>query len=53
MTIREFYDWAVEHDVEDFTVLIQYRDSGGYYIGYNELLPYDIEIDRLRCEVTI
>lgn len=53
MTIEEFYNWAIENGVEDYYIQIQYRDSGGYYCGRDDLIAYDIEIDRERMEVTI
>lgn len=33
ITIQELYDWAVKNGVEDYMLLIQYRDSGGEYYG--------------------
>ena len=36
MTIEEFYQWAKEHNVTDYTVKIQYRDDGGDYYGEDE-----------------
>lgn len=53
MTVKDFYEWACENCVEDFDILIQYRDGGGYYSGYSELLAYDIDVDRIREEITI
>lgn len=37
MTIRNLYEWAREKDVLDLDVVIQYRDSGGYYTGSDDL----------------
>lgn len=31
MTIRELYEWAVENNVADYDIAVQYRDSGGFY----------------------
>lgn len=53
MTVRDFYEWAVNNGVEDYYVQIQHRDGGGYYHGYDDLIAYDIQIDKLRQEVTI
>lgn len=36
MTIKEFYEWAKENNVSDYTMKIQYRDDGGYYYGEDE-----------------
>ena len=33
ITIQELYDWAVKNGVEDYMLLIQYRDGGGEYYG--------------------
>lgn len=33
MTIRELYQWAIEHDAADYSIEIQYRDDGGAYYG--------------------
>lgn len=53
MTIKDLYEWAVKNGVEDFDIEIQYRDGGGYYYGSSSLYESDIEIDRLRSEVTL
>lgn len=53
MTIKELYEWAIENEVEYYDVQIQYRDGGGYYYGSESLYESDIEIDRLRFEVTL
>ena len=45
MTIKELYEWAVKNNCENYEVEIQYRDSGGYYSGTDELAECDIEID--------
>lgn len=37
MTIKEFYEWAVANNIEDYEVHILYRDGGGYYSGYDVL----------------
>lgn len=39
MTIRDLYEWAKQKEVLDLDVVVQYRDSGGYYEG-NEDLEY-------------
>lgn len=36
MTIEEFYKWAKENNVTDYTIKIQYRDEGGDYYGEDE-----------------
>lgn len=53
MTIKDLYEWAVKNGVEDFDIEIQHRDGGGYYYGSSSLYESDIEIDRLRSEVTL
>lgn len=32
-TIKELYEWAIEHHVENLTVELQYQDGGGAYYG--------------------
>ena len=53
MTIKELYEWAVNHDAENYNIEIRYRDGGGYYYGTSTLYESDIEIDRLFEEVTL
>ena len=49
MTIKEFYQWAKENNVEDYDIMA-YGVAGGweYHIDSG-----DIEIDDIRKEVTI
>lgn len=44
MTIKELYKWAIANNCESYDVEIQYRDSGGYYLGTDNLDEDDIEI---------
>ena len=44
MTIKEFYNWAINNNCENYDVEIQYRDDGGYYAGTYYLEEYCIEI---------
>ena len=39
MTIKELYEWAVEHSADNLDVEIQYRDDGGLYYGVDECNP--------------
>ena len=36
MTGNELIDWIKEHHAEDMQVVVQYRDSGGIYLGWDE-----------------
>ena len=36
MTIEEFYKWAKENNITDYTMKVQYRDDGGDYYGEDE-----------------
>ena len=36
MTIKEFYERALENNISDYTMKIQYSDDGGYYYGEDE-----------------
>lgn len=46
MTIKEFYDWAVEKGIENFDIVI---NDNGYWYAYKE----NIEIDKDCSEVKI
>ena len=39
MTVRELYEWAEEHGALDFDIEIQHRDSGGFYMEYDDADP--------------
>ena len=32
-TIRDLYEWAVKHNVENLPIGLQYQDEGGTYSG--------------------
>ncbi len=36
MTGQELIDWIKEHHAEEKKVVVQYRDSGGIYPGFDE-----------------
>ena len=42
MTIEEFYRWAKENNVTNYTMKIQYRDDCGDYYG---------ETEEIRCSI--
>lgn len=50
MTIAELYEWAAKEGVENFELLIQYSDSGGYYTGTRE--P-EIDIETMAGKVIL
>ena len=49
MTIKEFYQWAVENNVEDYDIMA-YGDAGG---GEYHIDSGDLEIDDTNKEVII
>ena len=49
MTIKEFYQWAKENNVEDYDIMT-YGDAGG---GEYHIDSGDLEIDDTNKEVTI
>lgn len=53
MTIKDLYEWAVENNVEKYELYVQYRDEGGCYSGRGYIYDGDIEVDKLREEVTL
>ena len=46
MTAKEFYNWAVENNVENLEIGVQYQDDGGTYYG-------DTFRDRREASVSI
>ena len=46
MTIKEFYEWAKENSVSDYTMKIQYCDDGGDCYGEEEEIYYLIYNDK-------
>ena len=40
MTVKELYEWAVEHSADSLDIEIQYRDEGGSYYGVDDCVPY-------------
>lgn len=51
MTIRELYQWAIEHDAADYSIEVQYRDDGGTYYGRDKEV-YTIIADAEDTEGT-
>ena len=49
MTIKEFYQWAKENNVEGYDIMAYGDADGGEY----HIDSGDIEIDDVRKEVTI
>ena len=47
-TIKELYDWAVSHGAVDFPVGLQYKDSGGSYLGdtFHDGVPVFAQIEE-------
>ena len=39
MTVKELYEWAIEHHAENFDIEIQCRDSGGDYDEVDDCYP--------------
>lgn len=46
MTLKDLYEWAVEHGVENCDIEIQYRDGGGCYCGTTDARFDEIEIEN-------
>ena len=44
MTVKEFYEYCVEHNIEDFRILVDHISGNGCFIGYEELTPKEINI---------
>lgn len=51
MTIKDLYEWAVENNVADYDIAVQYRDSGGFYSGEDTMIEPDI--DNVKKEVVL
>lgn len=37
MTVKEFYHWACENNLEDYDIEIQHRSGAGYHYGRDSL----------------
>ena len=48
MTIKELYEWAIDHNVENFDLEIELQSY-----TYKSVYESDLCIDRLHDEVTI
>ena len=48
MTGQELIDWIKQYHAEEMNVVVQYRDSGGIYPGFDEeIVPcVHISVDR-------
>lgn len=53
MTIKELYEMAQVHHIEDYDIEIQYRDSGGWYEGAEELRKEYITVNDVQRVVTL
>lgn len=53
MTIKELYEIAQAHHIEDYDIEIQYRDGGGCYEGTDELRKEDITVNDIQRVVTL
>lgn len=51
MTIEDLYQWAKENGREKANIRIQYRDDGGYYYGYNDMIA--LEYDESENCITL
>lgn len=51
MTIKDLYEEAVKSGREDYDILVQYQDGGGYYSG--STYASEVEWDDTMKEVTI
>ena len=48
MTIKELYEWAIDHDVENFDIELETTHG-----VYKSVYEYDLEIDRLHETVDV
>lgn len=53
MTIKELYEWALAHGVEEYELRVNYRDGGGWYCGDDEVNERDFEIHEEQHELII
>lgn len=53
MTIKELYEMAQASHIEDYDIEIQYRDSGGYYEGTDDLIKQYIVVNDIQRVVTL
>lgn len=43
MTIEDLYKWAVENSCSDYKIIIQHRDGGGEYFGWDDEMYLTID----------
>lgn len=43
ITIKELYEMAVERNIEDYKIEVQFRDDGGDYLGKDEEVYFIID----------
>lgn len=53
MTIKELYEMAQASHIEYYDIEIQYRDSGGWYEGTEELTKEYITVNDIQKVVTL
>lgn len=51
MTIQELFEWAVQNKVQDYKIIIQFRDDGGDYYGHDDEVY--LEINHNNKEVML
>ena len=44
MTVKEFYEYCVKHNVEDFRIFVDHISVNGCFVGYEELTTKKIDI---------
>lgn len=53
MTLKELYEIAKTHHIENYEIEIQYRDGGGCYEGTDELRTENIQINDIERVVIL
>ncbi len=53
MTIKELYDFAVDYGIEDYKILIQFRDDGGDYDGKEDAEIMESRINDKGKTITL
>ena len=44
MTVKEFFNYCVANDIEDFKIFVDVISMNGCFVGYKELTYKDIDI---------
>ncbi len=53
MTVKEFYEWAVENHIEDFELRVDKISVYGCFTGYEPLTPEKTDISYSEMVISL